>query len=81
MIYNAKQLANQLKLIRTRNNITQAQLADRVGIKQATLSSFENKPETTQLQTLFKILHALEVDLFIQEKKDLPAKELTDEDW
>ncbi len=50
MIYNPAQLANQLKLIRTRDSITQAELAKRVGIKQSTLSNFENHPDTTQLK-------------------------------
>ncbi|MGF1902467.1 type II toxin-antitoxin system antitoxin HipB [Aliivibrio sifiae] len=68
MIYNPKQLANHLKLIRTKHNPTQAELVKKVRIKQSTLSSFENHPETTQLQTLFKILHALEVHCIIQEQ-------------
>jgi len=68
MIYNPKQLANHLKLIRTKHNLTQTELAKKVGVKQSTLSSFENHPETTQLQTLFKILHALEVHCIIQEE-------------
>ena len=62
MIYNPKQLANHLKLIRTKHNLTQTELAKKVGVKQSTLSSFENHPETTQLQTLFKILHASFLD-------------------
>ncbi|WP_406733698.1 type II toxin-antitoxin system antitoxin HipB [Vibrio scophthalmi] len=67
MIYNPAQLANQLKLIRTRDSITQAELAKRVGIKQSTLSNFENHPDTTQLKTVFKILQALEVAITLQE--------------
>lgn len=51
MIYSSQQLANQLKLfrailnylelIRTTNNLTQAQVAKRAGIKQAPISNFE----------------------------------------
>lgn len=77
MIYNPKQLANRLKLVRTKLNLTQTQLAKRVGMKQSTLSSFENHPETTQLQTLFKIIHALEIDLDIHERQ-APSHPITD---
>ena len=81
MIYNSKQLANQLKLIRTKHNLTQTELAKRVGIKQSTLSSFENHPETTQLQTLFKILHALEVNFVIQEQHSPTLQNNNGEVW
>lgn len=81
MIYNPKQLANRLKLIRTKNNLTQTQLAKKVGLKQSTLSSFETNPDTTQLKTFFKIIQALELELDIHERstsKSLPAD---DEVW
>lgn len=81
MIYSPKQLANRLKLIRTRRNLTQTQLAKRVGLKQSTLSSFENHPETTQLQTLFKIIQALEVELDIHEKHEHSHLATEDEVW
>jgi HTH-type transcriptional regulator/antitoxin HipB len=65
MIYSPQQLANQLKLIRTNNNWTQAEVAKRVGVKQATVSNFENEPDRCQLQTLFKIMQALQVSMAI----------------
>lgn len=66
MIYGPQQLANHLKLIRTNNNWTQAEIARRVGVKQATISNFENEPDRCQLQTLFKIMQALHVSMLIQ---------------
>jgi len=66
MIYGPQQLANQLKLIRSNNNWTQAEIAKRVGVKQATISNFENEPERCQLQTVFKIMQALHVSMLIQ---------------
>jgi HTH-type transcriptional regulator/antitoxin HipB len=65
MIYSPQQLANQLKLIRTNNNWTQVEVAKRVGVKQATISNFENEPDRCQLQTLFKIMQALQVSMAI----------------
>ncbi|MCU7365381.1 type II toxin-antitoxin system antitoxin HipB [Pantoea stewartii] len=66
MIYSPRQLANQLKRLRQQQGWTQTDLAKRVGLKQATLSHFENYPESTSLETLFKILQALDIALALQ---------------
>lgn len=65
-IYNPKQLANRLKLYREQQGWSQTDIASRVGVKQSTISNFENHPEKTQLSTLFKIIQALEVELHVQ---------------
>ena len=81
MIYGPQQLANQLKLIRTNNNWTQAEIAKRVGVKQATISNFENDPDCCQLQTLFKIMQALQVSMSIQSHENENENENEIEDW
>ena len=48
--------------------VTQSELAQRMGIKQATVSNFENHPEKTTLTTVFKILQSLELSMAICEK-------------
>nr|WP_196532447.1 MULTISPECIES: helix-turn-helix domain-containing protein [Proteus] len=50
---------------RKQSKLTQAQTAKQVGIKQTTVSDFENKPESTKLETLFKILASLDLELHI----------------
>ncbi|WP_037408351.1 MULTISPECIES: type II toxin-antitoxin system antitoxin HipB [unclassified Serratia (in: enterobacteria)] len=70
-IYSPVQLANYLKLVRQRNLWTQSDLASRIGIKQATISNFENNPEKTTLTTLFKILQSLEMSMAVFEKNDM----------
>jgi HTH-type transcriptional regulator/antitoxin HipB len=45
-----------------------------VGFKQTTVSDFELKPESTKLETLFKILAALDLELYVSERET----ELTD---
>lgn len=79
MIYSPQQLANHLKLLRTRHKLTQAELAQRVGLKQATLSNFENHPDTTQLKTVFKIIQALGVKMEISTEVH-PVQNHTDEE-
>lgn len=79
MIYNAKQLANYLKLVRTQNNWSQAEVAKRIGVKQSTLSNFENDPERCQIQTVFKILQALGLTMDIM--PNTPQHTSQNEDW
>ncbi|XNN29961.1 type II toxin-antitoxin system antitoxin HipB [Escherichia coli] len=50
-----------MKLVRQQNGWTQSELAKKIGIKQATISNFENNPDNTTLTTFFKILQSLEL--------------------
>ncbi|EQY69184.1 HTH-type transcriptional regulator hipB [Escherichia coli UMEA 3268-1] len=50
-IYSPTQLANAMKLVRQQNGWTQSELAKKIGIKQATISNFENNPDNTSLTT------------------------------
>ena len=79
MVYSPKQLANLMLLTRQKNNWTQAELAKRVGIKQATISNFENNPDNTKLSTFFKLLQSMNLTLKIEDKNT--AKHSNDEGW
>ncbi|MYM57721.1 type II toxin-antitoxin system antitoxin HipB [Vibrio sp. OCN044] len=68
MIYSPKQLADIMLLTRQKNGWTQSELAKKVGIKQATISNFENNPNKTTLSTFFKLAQAMDLTLSIQEK-------------
>ncbi len=52
LIHSSKELAEYLRDRRKRQKLSQAEIGDRVGIKQATISAFENNPEGTKLETL-----------------------------
>ena len=84
-IYSPVQLANYLKLVRQKNQWTQSDLAQRMGIKQATVSNFENHPEKTTLTTVFKILQSLELSMAICEKNAPDTNDSSDNpqdlDW
>lgn len=60
-------LGAQLRRERRRRKLTQAELGKRVGVRQATISSFENG-EGGNLETLFALLAALGLDLAIQDR-------------
>ena len=79
MIYNSKQLANYLKLVRNQNNWSQAEVAKRIGVKQSTLSNFENDPERCQIQTVFKLVQALGRTMPIM--PNTPHHTSQNEDW
>ncbi|MEZ8035952.1 MULTISPECIES: type II toxin-antitoxin system antitoxin HipB [Vibrio] len=82
MIYSPQQLANTLLLIRQKNRWTQSELAKKVGIKQATISNFENRPEKATISTMFKLIQALELTLKIEPKDAKNSQSTVDEeDW
>ena len=84
-IYSPRQLANLLKLTRQKHGFTQTELAARIGIKQATISNFENNPDKTTIKTFFKIIQALEMSLVLHEKHDMqngdPHSSQKEMDW
>ena len=41
-----------------------------VGIRQDTVSSFELRPDSTKIETFFKLLSALELDIKITLRRD-----------
>ncbi len=69
-ITSAKQLSACLRDIRLAQQRSQSKVASSVGIKQDTVSSFELNPESTKLETLFKILAALELSIDIKPRNE-----------
>lgn len=66
IITSPKMLSHVIREFRYKDNTSQTDIAKQVGIKQATVSAFENTPESTKIETLFKILTALELELVVQ---------------
>lgn len=64
-ITDPKSLSNYLRDERRRRRLRQAKVGDLVGLRQGTVSNFESMPEKMQLDTLFRLLSALELDLTI----------------
>ncbi|WP_439241365.1 MULTISPECIES: helix-turn-helix domain-containing protein [unclassified Lonepinella] len=65
-ITSAKMLAQIIREYRYQAGLSQTDVAKQAATKQATVSVFENTPESTKLDTLFKILMALELELIVQ---------------
>ena len=84
MIYSPTQLANYMKLVRQKNGWTQVALARKIGIKQATVSNFENNPDKSTPTTFFKILQSLGMTMALYESADAMLDEDTNQqdlDW
>ncbi|WP_046395896.1 helix-turn-helix domain-containing protein [Photorhabdus aegyptia] len=65
-VTNSKQLSAYLKDIRLTQKLSQGKVANKVGIRQDTVSSFEQHPDSTKLETFFKIMSALNLELDIR---------------
>ena len=62
--------------------LSQAAVGKLVGLKQQTISDFEKKPEGTKLETLFRILSAVKLDVTILTKDEIsPHESLWNEEW
>ena len=82
MIYSPKQLADRMLLIRQKNRWSQSELGKKVGLKQSTISNFENNPSGTTLSTFFKLLQSMELTISVYERNHEPESNTnSDEDW
>ena len=91
VITTAKMLSHVIREFRYQGELSHTDVAKLAGTTQARISAFENEPERTKLETLFKILAGLELELIVQPRKkssdtNLSIKEPTatyddDEAW
>ena len=75
-----KALGVMLRDHRKHKSITQSELSKRAGgLKQSTVSNFENNPGVARVDTLFKLVNALGLEIHIVEKK--PPSKLEGDEW
>jgi HTH-type transcriptional regulator / antitoxin HipB len=67
-ILTFSQLAQGLKALRKEKRLTQAEAASRVGMLAKTLSRLESDPGSASIESLFKLLSALDSELVIRPK-------------
>lgn len=73
-IFDPKALSVYLRDERRRRGLSQAKVGDSVGLRQGTVSKFESMPEKMQLDTLFRLLSALELELAVKPKSSALKK-------
>ncbi|ORM63416.1 transcriptional regulator [Pantoea rodasii] len=80
-VTNAKQLSSYLKDVRQSERLSQEKVASKVGIRQDTVSNFELQPGTTKLETLFRILAALNLELEVKPRGHQQETDGWKEEW
>lgn len=63
------QLGQILKTSRKTSQLSQTELASRVGLSQSRISAFEQKPENINLGQLLSVLNALGLELTVQARQ------------
>lgn len=81
-IRSPKELALIVINQRKKLKLSQSEVANLVGLKQKTISAFENNPTGSKLETLFNILSAVNLDISVAGKnKDTANKNVWKEEW
>ncbi len=82
LIHSPKELVLLINRQRKKLKLSQAEIGKLVGLKQQTVSEFELKPESTQLDTLFRILSALNLEVKLVTKNEANTlKTKWDAEW
>ncbi len=82
LTHSPKTLALLVSNQRKKLKLSQADVGELVGLKQTTISAFENKPERTKLETFFRILSAVNLDLALLDKNKVnKIKTQWKEEW
>ena len=81
-ITSARQLSHLLQEQRKQQGQSQTLVARKVGLRQDTVSKFENTPDGTRLDTLFKLLSALDLELEVKPRGSVSnTTEQWQEEW
>lgn len=67
-VRNSVQLGNILKRFRTHLFNTQKEVAEKSGLRQASVSQIEAGAKGVRLESLFKILAALDLEIVVQKR-------------
>lgn len=76
IISSAKDLALYLNDKRKQLKMSQSEVADLIGLKQDTISKFENSPDNSRIDTLFRIMSALNLNMSLVEKEQGTYEEI-----
>jgi len=69
LIATTDQLSHVLRSVRKAQNLSQLEVGKSVGLLQKSVSVLENHPETATIESLFKLLSALGLELVVSPKK------------
>ena len=79
LVHTPGQLAQVLRGRRKRLGLTQKRAGKEVGLQTKTISALESVPERSSVQSLFRLLSALEFELVLRPKSSEPVRPGTPE--
>lgn len=68
LIHSPNDLAQYYRDQRKQNGVSQTAIAEEISVRQDTVSKFELKPDNVRLETLFRLLAALDLELHVVPK-------------
>ena len=74
LVHSPKSLGSTIKRQRKAKKISQTEAGSTFKIEQSTISSIEQGAPGTRLETLFRVLAALDLEMVIRPKKIVPKK-------
>lgn len=77
-VRTAKQLGTLIREERKRRNMSQQELANLVGTGQKTISSIENGNEGATLETAFRLLAVLQLEIALSPRALTPGRSISD---
>jgi HTH-type transcriptional regulator / antitoxin HipB len=80
-VHSPKSLGSVIKRRRKAKKLTQEEAGSAFKIEQSTVSSIEQGTPGTRIETLFRILAALDLEMVIQQKKTIKPKSKVKEGW
>ncbi len=73
LIHSPTDLAQYYRDQRKQRGVSQTAIADEIALRQDTVSKFELKPDNVRLDTLFRLLAALDLELHVVPKETAAA--------
>lgn len=78
---NPTQLGKILTGYRKQRGLTQEQLGIKAGLSQSAISALETDPGTISVRKLYRVLSALELDLFLTNRDTASADSRGEDEW
>lgn len=72
LVLTNRQLALALKARRKELGLTQREAGVKVGLLPKTISAMESRPERASVESLFKYLSALNMEMYLHRKEETP---------
>lgn len=81
LIHSPNDLARYYRDLRKQRRISQSAIADEIAMRQDTVSKFELKADNVRLETLFRLLAALDLELHVEPKAQADSEGKAQSGW